>query len=85
MATGAVIGVEGHFWYSFLDRIIAQPTWRNVFKKVILDQTIAAPVHAITYIVGMENKRFYSLKKCLFLFLVFQGLQHLRDEHPIVS
>jgi hypothetical protein len=46
------MGVEGHVWYSFLDRIIVQPTWRNVFKKVILDQTIAAPFYTLTYIVG---------------------------------
>ncbi|CAF1378190.1 unnamed protein product [Adineta ricciae] len=52
LATGAVMGVEGHIWYSFLDRVIVQPTWRNVFKKVLLDQTIAAPVYTLTYVIG---------------------------------
>ena len=51
-ATGAVMGAEGHIWYTFLDRRLAQTTWRNVFKKVLLDQIIAAPVYTITYIVG---------------------------------
>jgi len=50
--TGVAMGVEGHFWYTFLDRIIAQPTWRNVFKKVLLDQTVAAPIYTTTYIIG---------------------------------
>jgi hypothetical protein len=62
-ATGATMGVQGHVWYGFLDRIIVQPTWRNVFKKVLLDQTIAAPVYATTYIIGkrriIENFQFY--------------------------
>jgi hypothetical protein len=69
LATGAVLGLEGHIWYSFLDRIIAQATWRNVFKKVILDQTIVAPIYVVTYIIGMENKRLYSLKNVFFYFL----------------
>lgn len=50
--TGAVLGVEGHLWYSFLDRFIAQVTWKNVGKKVLLDQTIAAPIYTVTYIFG---------------------------------
>jgi hypothetical protein len=56
-ATGTVLGTEGHVWYTFLDRLIVQPTWRNVFKKVVLDQTIAAPIYTITYIIG-ERKPF---------------------------
>ncbi|UJR08299.1 hypothetical protein I4U23_012570 [Adineta vaga] len=51
-ATGATLGLEGYIWYKFLDRLIAQPTWRNVFKKVVLDQTIAAPIYTITYVIG---------------------------------
>ncbi len=50
--TGAVMGVEGHIWYSFLDRVIPQSTWRNVFKKVFFDQTFAAPFYTLTYIIG---------------------------------
>jgi len=50
--TGTAMGIEGHIWYSFLDRIIAQSTWRNVFKKVFLDQTIAAPIYTSTYIIS---------------------------------
>ncbi len=48
------MGVEGHVWYSFLDRMIVQTTWRNVFKKVILDQTVAAPFYTLTYIIGKK-------------------------------
>jgi hypothetical protein len=48
------MGVEGHVWYSFLDRVIPQSTWRNVFKKVILDQTLAAPIYTLTYIIGKK-------------------------------
>jgi len=51
-ATGVAMGVEAHVWYSFLDRTILRSTWRNVFKKVVLDQTIAAPIYTTTYIVG---------------------------------
>lgn len=50
--TGGAIGVQAHVWYGFLDRLIAQPTWKNVFKKVVLDQTIAAPIYAMSYILG---------------------------------
>lgn len=50
--SGALMGVEGHIWYGILDRIIVKTTWRNTFKKVVCDQTIAAPIYTITYIVG---------------------------------
>ncbi|CAF4523133.1 unnamed protein product, partial [Rotaria magnacalcarata] len=50
--TGAAMGIEGHVWYGFLDRIIAQATWRNSLKKVICDQTVAAPIYTVTYIMG---------------------------------
>ncbi|CAF0721355.1 unnamed protein product [Adineta steineri] len=52
LATGAVMGAEAHIWFPFLDRLIVHPTWRNVFKKVLLDQTMAAPIFTLTYIVG---------------------------------
>ncbi|CAF2846741.1 unnamed protein product [Rotaria sp. Silwood2] len=52
LATGAVMGVEGHVWYSFLDQYIVKQTWPSVFKKVMLDQTIGAPFYTLTYIVG---------------------------------
>ncbi|CAF0724367.1 unnamed protein product [Rotaria sordida] len=52
LATGAVMGIEGHIWYAFLDQFIVQRTWSNVFKKVFLDQTIGAPFYTLTYIVG---------------------------------
>ncbi len=62
--TGAAIGVQGHFWYGFIDRVIPRPTWTNAFKKVVLDQTIAAPIYTVTYILGkrmlIENFQFYS-------------------------
>lgn len=50
--TGTVLGAEAHVWYRFLDRFIAQTTWTSVFKKVCLDQTIAAPIYTGTYIIG---------------------------------
>ena len=53
--TGAVMGLEGHVWYAFLDRIIAEATWRNVFKKVLLDQALAAPLYTSTYIIGTRH------------------------------
>ena len=46
------MGIQAHVWYGFLDRFIAQATWKNVFKKVLLDQTIAAPMYTMTYILG---------------------------------
>ena len=49
------MGVEGHIWYGFLDRLIAQATWSNTFKKVLLDQCIAAPIYTTTYIIGNKN------------------------------
>jgi hypothetical protein len=55
------MGVQGHIWYKFLDRIIAQSTWRNVFKKVCLDQTVAAPIYTMTYIIGKIRFRKYFL------------------------
>lgn len=67
-ATGAIMGVEGHVWYSFLDRHIVQSTWRNVFKKVLLDETIAAPFYTLTYIVGKEILKIF-IKNIFF----FQG------------
>ncbi|CAF1054839.1 unnamed protein product [Rotaria sordida] len=50
--TGAALGIEGHYWYKFLDRIIAKATWHNAFKKVLCDQTVAAPIYTTTYIIG---------------------------------
>ena len=60
--TGTVMGVEGHLWYTFLDRLIAQPTWRNVLKKVLLDQTLAAPIYTTTYIMGEEQHSSHALE-----------------------
>lgn len=53
------MGIQGHIWYKFLDQRIAQPVWKNVFKKVLLDQTIAAPIYTTTYIIGKfeRNKK----------------------------
>ncbi|CAF4526841.1 unnamed protein product, partial [Rotaria magnacalcarata] len=51
LGTGIVMGIEGHIWYSYIDRVMAQRTWRGVFKKVAIDQTIGAPFYALTYIV----------------------------------
>ncbi len=65
LATGATMGVEGHVWFSFLDRAIVQRTWRNIFTKVILDQTIAAPVYTLTYIIG-KKILIYNLISCFF-------------------
>ncbi|CAF2560018.1 unnamed protein product [Rotaria sp. Silwood2] len=50
--TGIALGIEGHVWYKFLDRVIAQATWRNAFKKVLCDQIVAAPIYTTTYIIG---------------------------------
>ncbi|CAF5124714.1 unnamed protein product, partial [Rotaria sp. Silwood1] len=55
LATGAVMGVEGHIWYTFLDQFIVKRTWSSVLKKVILDQTIGAPFYTLTYIVGKKS------------------------------
>ena len=66
------MGVEGHVWYTFLDRVIAIPTWRNVFKKVVLDQTIAAPIYTLTYIVGKE-----------YWFPISNSMSFLFQEHPL--
>ena len=59
--TGAGMGIEGHVWYTFLDNFIVQQTWRNVLKKALLDQTVAAPLYLSTYIVG-KKKDFYSIQ-----------------------
>ena len=67
------MGAEGHIWYKFLDRVITQPTWRNVFKKVVLDQTMAAPIYAITYIIG--KIRFLAIS--VFFTMLFMIKVHL--------
>ena len=54
------MGVEGHVWYKFLDRVIAEATWRNVFKKVVLDQALAAPLYTSTYIIGTRETTAFS-------------------------
>jgi hypothetical protein len=59
--TGSLMGLEGHVWYKFLDRVIAEATWRNVFKKVLLDQALAAPLYTATYIIGTREHRFPSM------------------------
>ncbi|CAM2703626.1 unnamed protein product [Rotaria socialis] len=65
LGTGAVMGVEGHIWYSYIDRVMAQRTWRDVFKKVAIDQTIGAPFYALTYIVD-DYCSFYLISSNLF-------------------
>jgi hypothetical protein len=62
------MGVEGHIWYSFLDRVIPQSTWRNVFKKVIFDQTFAAPFYTLTYILGKKRNFQIWIYHCFFYF-----------------
>jgi hypothetical protein len=77
--TGTAMGVEGHVWYAFLDRIITQPTWRNVFKKVLLDQTIAAPIYTATYIIGKKILP-QGFEICCFVGKVHQ---FWKDEHRL--
>jgi protein Mpv17 len=80
-----MLGIEGHVWYSFLDRKIAQPTWRNVLKKLLLDQTVAAPVYTLTYIVGTQNEFSYFLK---IIFSYFEGTSALEGRtsyHQLIN
>ncbi len=81
--TGAVMGVEGHIWYSFLDRRIFQTTWSHVFKKVMLDQTVAAPFYTLTYIVGETNdaEKYFFHRTCLFF--LFSRNHHSRRTNII--
>lgn len=50
--TGGLIGIEGHLWYDHLDRFLMSKTWRNVWKKVFLDQLVATPIYTLTFILG---------------------------------
>jgi protein Mpv17 len=74
------MGIEGHIWYTYLDRIIARTTWRSVLIKVILDQTIAAPLYTLTYIVGKKKKKDFFNIFCYFLGTSFlEGRKSYRE------
>jgi hypothetical protein len=73
------MGVEAHVWYAFLDRIITQRTWRNVFKKVLLDQTIAAPIYTTTYIIGKREFEFFLSE---IFFIIIKVHRFWKHEHP---
>jgi len=51
-ATGLMLGPFNHYWYSMLDRVLPSVTVLTVGKKILADQTVAAPCFAITFFMG---------------------------------
>lgn len=48
-SSGASVGVLCHHWYKVLDRFIVGRTWKNVTKKLVLDQVIFSPIMILTF------------------------------------
>ena len=51
---GLMLGPLLHGWYVLLDRILPAATGVSVAKKVLMDQSIAAPICIVSFFLG-EN------------------------------
>ncbi|XP_041647322.1 mpv17-like protein 2 [Cheilinus undulatus] len=60
-ASGCSMGPPMHYWYVWIDRRFVGTALSTVSKKVLLDQTIAAPAMALWYFVGMDIMEGLSL------------------------
>ena len=49
---GFAMGPMNHVWYTMLDAILPGKAASVVVKKILMDQTIAAPFFAFTYFMG---------------------------------
>ena len=49
---GIFVGPVNHYWYKFLDATIKGATGKAVFKKVLADQLVMAPLFAGLFYVG---------------------------------
>ena len=51
---GMCMGPLNHGWYKFLDSVLVGVTGRVVFKKVLADQLVMAPICCSFFYVGKE-------------------------------
>ena len=49
---GCCLGPLDHFWYTALDRLLPAVTTATVFRKVMLDQIIMAPICCTLFFLG---------------------------------
>ena len=49
---GFAMGPMNHVWYTMLDSLLPGKAAAVVVKKILMDQTIAAPFFAFTYFMG---------------------------------
>lgn len=62
--SGLPVGVLCHYWYSYLDLLIPERTFKAVMKKVVVDQVLASPVFIFVFFltVGLlERTTFESI------------------------
>jgi protein Mpv17 len=53
MATlGLCMGLFQHGWYTQLDRVLVGTSWKIVFKKVLADQLVMAPICCSVFYLG---------------------------------
>merc|ERR1719402_571387 len=63
-AVGLSQGPPHHYWYQMLDKLYPGKTPVLILKKVLLDQTFAAPFFALTFIYGASLLEGRSLSQC---------------------
>ena len=49
---GCCLGPLDHFWYTALDKLLPAVTTATVFRKVMLDQIIMAPICCTLFFLG---------------------------------
>lgn len=63
---GLFLGPFNHFWYGLLDRVIKGSGGKVVLKKILCDQTVAAPVFCSSFFLGKFNKLYFVVTFYLF-------------------
>jgi protein Mpv17 len=51
-ATGLILGPFNHYWYTMLDRALPSVAALTVGKKILADQSVAAPFFCFTFLMG---------------------------------
>lgn len=52
---GLLTGPFGHYWYLYLDKKYPLKNTKSIFRKMLYDQLLAAPVYNVLFITAIHT------------------------------